>query len=57
MRLMNIKTKDWLCRNPTLTKCEDETHTSQSWGFGVLRDSRMFGVRHQGAKHFALGCS
>jgi hypothetical protein len=28
---------------------------SQSWGFGVLRDSRMFRVRQQGAKHLALG--
>jgi hypothetical protein len=33
------------CRNPTLAKCEDETHTSQSWGFGVLRDSQIFKVR------------
>jgi hypothetical protein len=30
---------------------------SQSWGFGVLRDSRMFIVRQQGPKHLALGCS
>jgi len=30
---------------------------SQSWGFGVLRDSRMFRVRQQRPKHLALGCS
>jgi hypothetical protein len=30
---------------------------SQSWGFGVLRDSRIFRVQQQGAKHFALRCS
>jgi hypothetical protein len=30
---------------------------SQSWGFGVLRDSRMFRVQQQGEKHLALGCS
>jgi hypothetical protein len=29
---------------------------SQSWGFGVLRDSRMFRVQQQGPKHLALGC-
>jgi hypothetical protein len=30
---------------------------SQSWGLGVLRDSRMFRARQQGAKHLALGCA
>jgi hypothetical protein len=30
---------------------------SQSWGLGVLRDSRMFRVRQQGEKDLALGCS
>jgi hypothetical protein len=33
------------CRNPTLAKCGGEAQHSQSWGFGVLRDSRMFRVR------------
>jgi hypothetical protein len=28
-------TKDAVCRNPTLAKCEDGTHTPQSWGFGA----------------------
>jgi hypothetical protein len=32
-------------------------NTWKSWGFGVLRDSRMFKARQQGAKHLALGCS
>jgi hypothetical protein len=32
-------------------------NTWKSWGFGVLRDSRMFRARQQGAKHLALGCS
>jgi hypothetical protein len=29
---------------------------SQSWGFGVLRDSQIFRVRQQRGKHLALGC-
>ncbi len=32
-------------------------NTWKSWGFGVLRDSRMFKARQQGPKHLALGCS
>ncbi len=32
-------------------------NTWESWGFGVLRDSRMFRARQQGTKHLALGCS
>ncbi len=32
-------------------------NTWKSGGFGVLRDSRMFRARQQGAKHLALGCS
>jgi hypothetical protein len=32
-------------------------NTWKSWGFGVLRDSRMFRARQQGEKHLALGCS
>jgi hypothetical protein len=32
-------------------------NTWKSWGFGVLRDSRMFRARQQGGKHLALGCS
>jgi hypothetical protein len=32
-------------------------NTWKKRGFGVLRDSRMFRARQQGAKHLALGCS
>ncbi len=32
-------------------------NTWKSWGFGVLRDSRMFRARQQDPKHIALGCS
>jgi hypothetical protein len=32
-------------------------NTWKSWGFGVLRDSRVFRARQQGEKHLALGCS
>jgi hypothetical protein len=32
-------------------------NTWKKWGFGVLRDSRMFRVRHKGPKHLALGSS
>jgi hypothetical protein len=42
------------CRNPTLAKCGGEAQHLQSWGFGVLRDSRMFRARQQGPKHLAL---
>jgi hypothetical protein len=45
------------CRNPTLAKCGGEAQHLESGGFGVLRDSRMFRARQQGAKHLALGCS
>jgi hypothetical protein len=34
-----------------------EAQHFQSWGFGVLRDSRMFRVQQQGPKHLALMCS
>jgi hypothetical protein len=43
--------------NPTLGEVGGWNSHSQSWGFGVLRDSRMFGVRQQRPKHLALGCS
>jgi hypothetical protein len=45
------------CRNPTLAKCGGEAQHSQSWGLGVLRDSRMFRVQQQGPKHLTLTCS
>ncbi len=45
------------CRNSTLAKCGGESQHFQSWGFGVLRDSRMFRLRQQGPKHLALRCS
>jgi len=46
------------CRNPTLAKCGGEAQHSQSWGFGVLRDSRMFRVRQQGqnTSHWGVLC-
>jgi hypothetical protein len=31
-------------------------NTWKKWGFGVLRDSRMFRARQQGPKHLALKC-
>jgi hypothetical protein len=37
-----------MCRNPTLAKCGGEAQHSQSWGLGVLQDSRMFRVWQQG---------
>ncbi len=46
-----------ICRNPILAKCGGEAQHSQSWGLGVLRDSRMFRVRQQGPKHLELRCS
>jgi hypothetical protein len=46
-----------ICRNPTLAKCGGEAQHFQSWGFGVLRDSRMFRVQQKGPKHLALKCS
>ncbi len=48
--------KHILCRNPTLAKCGGEAQHFQSWGFGVLRDSRLFRVRQQGPKHLSLRC-
>jgi hypothetical protein len=45
------------CRNPTLGEVGGWNSPSQSWGFGVLRDSRIFSVRQQGPKHVALRCS
>jgi hypothetical protein len=32
-------------------------NTWKSWGFGVLRDSRVFRAQQQDPKHLALGCS
>jgi hypothetical protein len=43
-----------ICCNPTLAKCGGEAQHSQSWGLGVLQDSRMFRVQHQGPKLLAL---
>jgi hypothetical protein len=45
------------CRDPTLAKCGGEAQHSQSWGLGVLRDSRMFRVRQQGPNLLALRSS
>jgi hypothetical protein len=46
-----------ICHNPTLAKGGGEAQHFQSWGLGVLQDSRMFRARQQGQKHLALGCS
>jgi hypothetical protein len=32
-------------------------NTWKKWGFGILRDSRMFRARQQGPKHLVLRCS
>jgi hypothetical protein len=45
------------CRTPTLAKCGGEAQHLEKLGLGVLRDSRMFRARQQGAKHLALRCS
>jgi len=39
---------------PTLAKCGGEAQHFQSWGFGVLSDSRMFRIQQQGPKHLTL---
>jgi hypothetical protein len=56
VQLANPK-KKVLCRNPTLAKCGGEAQHLEKLRVGVLRDSRMFRARQQGAKHLALGCS
>jgi hypothetical protein len=53
----NIIILNVLCRNPTLAKCGGEAQHFQSWGFGVLWDSRLFRVQQKGPKHLALRCS
>jgi len=45
------------CRNPTLAKCGAEAQHFQSWGLGVLWDSRMFRAQQKGPKNLALKCS
>ncbi len=57
MKTLTFSSSGGECRNPTLAKCEGEAQHSQSWGLGILWDSRMFRVRQQGPKHLALGCS
>jgi hypothetical protein len=47
---------DFVCRTPTLAKYGGEAQHLEKLGFGVLRDSRMFRARQQGAKHLALWC-
>jgi hypothetical protein len=48
---------DCICRNCILAKCGGEAQHSQSWGLGVLRDSRMFRVQQYRPKHLSLRCS
>ncbi len=49
-RRFNVETLTW----PSVGV---KPNTWKSWGFGVLRDSRMFKARQQGEKHLALGFS
>jgi len=49
--------KSWKCRNPLLGEVGGWNSHSQSWGLGVLRDSRVFRIRQHRPKHLALGCS
>ncbi len=58
--VMNLMLGLWhheCCRNPTLGKCEDETHTPKKWELGVLRDSCNFRAQQQKEKHLDLRCS
>jgi hypothetical protein len=43
------------CRNPNLIKCGGEAQHLEKWGFGVLRDSRMFRAQQQGGKTPCIG--
>jgi hypothetical protein len=54
---ITIRLKLEVCHTPTLAKCGGEAQHLEKLGFGVLRDSRMFRARQQGAKHLALGFS
>jgi hypothetical protein len=56
-QIQSYGTIEGTCRNPTLVKCGGEAQHLEKLGVGVLRDSRMFRVRQQEAKHLALGCS
>jgi hypothetical protein len=54
----------WLTKGPTIGVTTPlwpsvgvKPNTWKSWGFEVLRDSRLFKARQQGAKHLAFGCS
>jgi len=53
---MTVLCKHQGCCNPTLAKCGGEAQHSQSWGFGVLRDSRMFRVdsKAQNTSHWGV---
>jgi hypothetical protein len=50
-----LPTIDAPCRTSTLAKCGGEAQHLEKLGVGVLRNSRMFRARQQGAKHLALG--
>ncbi len=45
------------CRNPTLKKCEDDTHTPEMGTWESSKTPRKFRVRFQRSKDLALGCS
>jgi hypothetical protein len=58
MHFENLK-QDMVNNDATLTwsSMGVKPNTWKSWGFGVLRDSRMFRARQQEPKHLELGCS
>ncbi len=49
IRGLNVATLTW----PSVGV---KPNTWKSWGFGVLRNSRMLRARQQREKHLALGC-
>ncbi len=44
------------CRNPTLAKCEDETHTPKVEDLESSGTPECLEFDSKGAKHLALGC-
>jgi hypothetical protein len=45
------------CRNPTLAKCEDETHTPKVGELESSGSPECLELDSKRAKHLALGCS
>jgi hypothetical protein len=44
------------CRNPTLPKCEDETHTPKVGDLESSGTPEPLELNSRGSKHLALGC-